>query len=202
MRAAYFHRLRGLFLVCLCFAGLGPGASSSGQKPLAVSPPAHGLILQIGEGERRVRRPKAAGLAGLPDPFIIKVDKQNGGSKDLVMGYEELAPGQAIRPHRHLTSDEIIFVHSGTGLVSLGSREAQVNAGGTIYIPANTHIGLRNTGSAPLGIAFIFSKPGFEEILRENSVLEGQPATVLTAAERARNEARHRWHTVYEDTQK
>src|SRR5215469_5410588 len=82
------------------------------KVPSAANHPA-GLILQIGEGERRVRRPKAAGLAGLPDPFIIKVDNLNGGSKDLVMGYEELAPGQAIRPHRHLTADEIIFVHAG-----------------------------------------------------------------------------------------
>jgi oxalate decarboxylase/phosphoglucose isomerase-like protein (cupin superfamily) len=116
------------------------------------------------------------------------------------MGYEELAPGQAIRPHRHLTSDEIIFVHKGSGLVSLGGREASVGTGGTVYIPADCRISLRNTGSLPLGIAFIFSKPGFEDILRENSVLEGQQATVLTPAERARNEASHKWHTVYDDS--
>ena len=30
-------------------------------------------------------------------------------------GCEELAPGQAIQPHRHLLADEIIFVHRGTG---------------------------------------------------------------------------------------
>jgi Cupin domain len=104
----------------------------------------------------------------------------------LVMGYEELAPGQSIRPHRHLTADEIIFVHAGSGLVFLGDREAQVNAGGTVYIPANTRISLRNTGNVPLAIAYIFSKPGFEDIQRENSVLEGQPATVITPEERAR----------------
>ena len=115
------------------------------------------------------------------------------------MGYEELAPGQSIRPHRHLTADEIIFVHAGSGLVFLGDREAQVNAGGTVYIPANTRISLRNTGNVPLAIAYIFSKPGFEDIQRENSVLEGQPATVITPEERARNEAKHKWHTSYDD---
>jgi mannose-6-phosphate isomerase-like protein (cupin superfamily) len=175
------------------------GAPGATDEVASVANQPAGLILQIGEGERRVRRPKAAGLAGLPDPFIIKVDKLNGGSKDLVMGYEELAPGQSIRPHRHLTADEIIFVHAGSGLVFLGDREAQVNAGGTVYIPANTRISLRNTGNVPLAIAYIFSKPGFEDIQRENSVLEGQPATVITPEERARNEAKHKWHTNYDD---
>jgi quercetin dioxygenase-like cupin family protein len=100
-----------LLPVALSLSASGaPGATD--EVASAANQPA-GLILQIGEGERRVRRPKAAGLAGLPDPFIIKVDKLNGGSKDLVMGYEELAPGQSIRPHRHLTADEIIFVHAG-----------------------------------------------------------------------------------------
>lgn len=46
-----------------------------------------GLILAVDQGERRVRR--AAGGA----PFTIKVDPLNGGSPDLVMGYEVLPPG-------------------------------------------------------------------------------------------------------------
>lgn len=54
-----------------------------------------------------------------------------------------------------------------------------------------------STGSEPLGIAFIFSKPGFEELMRENSVLEGQPVTPMTAEERAQIRERHKWHTVY-----
>lgn len=114
------------------------------------------------------------------------------------MGYEELAPGEAISPHRHLLADEIIFVHKGAGLVSLGSREAIVGIGSTVYIPRNVRIALRNTGSEPLGIAFIFSKPGFEALMRENSVLEGEPVTELTAAEQAQIQARHSWHTVRE----
>ena len=202
MQVASRRQLFAVILLSLALAQSGSAASPAANKAPAAAKPAEGLILHVDEGERRVRRPKAAGLSGLPDPFIIKVDRQNGGSQDLVMGYEELAPGQSIRPHRHLTSDEIIFIHKGSGLVSLGDREAQVRAGGTVYIPNGTHIALRNTGSVPLAIAFIFSKPGFEEILRGNSVLEGQPATVLTAEERARNEAKHKWHTVYDEARK
>lgn len=158
-----------------------------------------GLILEPGQGERRIRRPREAGATGLATPFTLLVDRRNGGSQDLVMGYEEIAPGDAIRPHRHLVADEIIIVHSGNGRVSLGDREAEIGAGGTVYIPRNTRIGLHNTGSAPLAIYFIFSKPGFEELMRANSVLEGEVPVPLSAEEQAETRARNRWHTIHEE---
>jgi quercetin dioxygenase-like cupin family protein len=181
-------------LPCLLLGAcvVGPDAPSRAD-PVVASP---GLILQEGEGERRVRRMKPAGAPGLSGPFILKVDRANGGSPDLVMGYEELAPGEAIAAHRHLRADEIVFVHTGTGLVSLGEREARIGRGGTIYIPRNVRIALRNDGNEPLGIAFFFSHPGFEELMRDNSVREGEPAPALSAAEQAAIQARHAWHTV------
>lgn len=199
-----WHPLRPIAAALLLpFAAGGaasqPAAPAQGDGVAAVQP--QGLILQEGEGERRIRRPREGGGVGggLTDPFILKVDRRNGGSPDLVMGYEELAPGQAIRPHRHLLADEIIFVHRGRGEVSLGDRQATVGSGGTVYIPRNTRISLRNTGTEPLAIAFIFSKPGFEELMRSNSVREGDPVTPLTAAEQAQNAARNRWHTIHEE---
>lgn len=190
--------LRDLSMVpALLLCGCSLPDSAPEAQAAAVQP--RGLILAEAQGERRVRRPKEEGMAGLSDPFILKVDRRNGGSPDLVMGYEDISPGQGIRPHRHLLADEIIFIHKGSGLVSLGDREEKVEAGGTVYIPRNTRIAVRNTGSEPLGIAFIFSKPGFEDLMRANSVLEGEPAPVLSAEERARNQARNAWHTIHEE---
>lgn len=151
---------------------------------------ASGLVLGADEGERRVRRNVGKG------PFILKVDRQNGGSPDLVMGYEDIAPGAEIQPHTHLVADEILFIHRGTGMAKLGQRESQVSAGSTIYIPRHVQISLRNTGSEPLGVAFIFSKPGFEQLMRDNSVLEGQPVTPISAEERELIRKRHSWHTI------
>jgi mannose-6-phosphate isomerase-like protein (cupin superfamily) len=170
-----------------CAGSHTPGASAVDNTKA----PSQGLVLQAGEGERRVRR--NAGKV----PFILKVDRQNGGSPDLVMGYEELAPGADIQLHKHLVADEILFIHRGSGVVSLGGRESPVSAGATVYIPRNVSISARNTGSEPLGVAFIFSKPGFEEMMRDNSVLEGQPVIPITPEERDRIRARHRWHTVF-----
>jgi quercetin dioxygenase-like cupin family protein len=157
--------------------------------------PATPLVLALEQGERRVRRAQTVGLSS---PFIIKVDGQNGGSADLVMGYEDIPPGQAIAPHRHEGADEIIFVHRGSGVVELGARTVAFSTGATIYIPKHVRIAMRNTGNEPVSIAFVFSKPGFEAYLRDTSVPEGQPVTPLSADERRAIRARHQWHTVYE----
>jgi quercetin dioxygenase-like cupin family protein len=184
-------------LVLVCgIASAAPLAPPAPPQDEAVSPA--GLILQVDEGERRVRRSRAEGAPGLTTPFILKVDRRNGGSEHLMMGYEEIAPGDSIRPHRHLVADEIIFVHKGSGLVQLGAREARVDEGGTVYIPKDTRITVLNDGDTPLAIAFIFSAPGFEELMRDNSVLEGEADRPITAAERAEIEARNSWHTVHE----
>jgi mannose-6-phosphate isomerase-like protein (cupin superfamily) len=191
-------RARLALLIPLAFLSAPAASPAQPGEPAAAVPPS-GLILPLDAGERRVRRSKAEGVPGLNTPFIIKVDRRNGGSRQLVMGYEEIAPGDSIRPHRHLVADEIIFVHSGSGSAELGSRTAPVAAGGTVYIPRNTRIALHNDGKVPLGIAFIFSAPGFEELMRENSVREGEPDRPLTVAERRQIEARNAWHTVHED---
>ena len=78
---------------------LAPSGAAVGQPEQAQS--SAGLILQVDEGERRVRRSRAEGAAGLTTPFILKVDRRNGASEKLVMGYEEIAPGDSIRSHRH-----------------------------------------------------------------------------------------------------
>ena len=106
------------------------------------------LILAAGEGERRIRRVMGGALA------IIKVDRRNGGSSALMMGYEEIPPGQAIQAHRHPAMDEIVFVHRGTGAAELGDRTATVGPGATIYIPPATRVTLRNMGSEPLAVAY------------------------------------------------
>lgn len=181
----------------LLVALAAPPQHRAADRPVvtAAAPPTP-LVLALDQGERRVRRLQSGG--GMSAPFILKVDRQNGGSEDLVMGYEEIPAGQSIAPHRHLVADEVIFVHGGAGVVELADRQTPFGAGATIYIPRNVRVSVRNTGTAPLAIAFFFSKPGFDEYLRETSVAEGEPVTPLSAAERAAIRARHTWHTVYE----
>jgi mannose-6-phosphate isomerase-like protein (cupin superfamily) len=151
-------------------------------------------VLELDQGERRVRR----GSRDSTGVFILKVDGQNGGSPDLVMGYENVVPGRTIMPHRHLVADEIIFVHEGSGVAEVGELKKPFGPGATIYIPKNVRVSVHNTGPVPLAIAFFFSKPGFEAYMRDTSVPEGQPVPPMSREELAAIRARHRWHVAYE----
>lgn len=194
---------RSILTVCLAstvvIGACSRRASSSSHGTVAVAP-ARGvpLILQESEGERRVHRPPPGGMSNLASPFVLKVDRKNGGAPEFVMLTEDIPPGQAIPPHRHPHSDEILFIHGGTGLASLAGRQVVVASGATIYMPRNTVVGLRNTGTEPLRIVGIFSQPGYEEYLREISVPEGQTPTPLTVQELSAIRAHHLESAVYE----
>ena len=147
------------------------------------------LVLSLDEGERRVRR-----WSGSAPKFTIKVDRRNGGSQHLVMGYEDIPVGGSIPAHRHLNADEIVFVHKGRGVVENGGITRSFETGATIFIPRETRVTIRNTGSEPVSIAFFFSHPGFEEYLRDTSALEGEAYVPLTPEELGTIRQRHSWH--------
>ena len=69
-------------------ADSGPAAQSSAPPAAATAPDMARtpLILAAADGERRIRRVMGGALA------IVKVDRRNGGSPNLMMGYEELPP--------------------------------------------------------------------------------------------------------------
>jgi quercetin dioxygenase-like cupin family protein len=77
-----------------------------------------------------------------PEPasggFILKVSPKNNGSQHLVMGAEEMSPGDEIPRHKHLGRDEIVFLQTGTLHARLGGQERDLHAGGMALIPAYT----------------------------------------------------------------
>jgi mannose-6-phosphate isomerase-like protein (cupin superfamily) len=159
-----------------------------------------GLILQEAEGELRVRRPRGnTGAEGAPS-FIIKVDRQYGNSPTFFMGMEEIPPGKKIRRHHHPHAEEILFIHRGTGVVRLGSREVTVTSGATVYIPRNVSVGLLNTGAEPLSLVFIFPEPdGMSRQMRSGSVGVGEEAKPFTPEELAARNARASEHIIFDE---
>jgi quercetin dioxygenase-like cupin family protein len=158
----------------------------------------HALILAPNDGEHRVRRPQPAAIASFSGAYIMKVDRLNGGSDDFVMFAENIAPGQSIAPHHHPNSEEILFIHRGTGRAWLNGRESKLMAGSTIFMPRNTHVRLTNDGAEPIALVAIFSRHGFDDYLRDISVPEGEIAKPLTVNELQAIRARHRRAVVYE----
>jgi quercetin dioxygenase-like cupin family protein len=138
------------------------------------------LLLEKNEGELRTRRIHMDNSATASSQFMLKVSPKNNGSQHLVAGTEEVAPGATLPKHRHLIQDEIALIQSGTAHVWLGDQERDLHSGGLVFIPANTWISLKNIGTEPISLTFVFSAPGFEETMRCNSVLVGETPTSIT----------------------
>jgi len=182
--------------VCAILAVVPTSAPSvTSNQPISASKVTP-LILEKNEGERRIWRP-IEGLEEQPGPFILKVDRRNGGSSHLVFGTEDLPRGEKIQRHRHPGSDEILLLQTGTARVSLGDMVREVHGGTTVFIPANTWIAVTNIGTDTISLVFVFSAPGFEDFMRAESVLEGQKVTPLPKAEDAKIMKGHTHAVIY-----
>jgi quercetin dioxygenase-like cupin family protein len=150
--------------------------------PVAV-PASQPLLLQANQGEQRTRLPRpGVNVKKLPT-FIIKVDPQRGGSNDLVMLTEDLLPGAVIPWHRHLRQEEIVYTENGSVYARVGNRSGTLGAHATIFIPRNTWVTIKNTGSTTIRLIAIFNRGGFEKFLRCISVPTGQPVHAMTQAQ-------------------
>ncbi len=156
--------------------------SQVNQSPTTPSsePDAKPLLLERNEGELRTRRIHVDNSATASSQFMLKVSPKNNGSQHLVAGTEEVAPGATLPKHRHLIQDEIVLLHSGKAHVWLGDQERDLHAGGLVFIPSNTWVSLKNIGTEPISLTFVFSAPGFEDTMRCNSVPAGETPTPIT----------------------
>jgi quercetin dioxygenase-like cupin family protein len=168
--------------IVVTVVGLCSAFSQSNQSSTATSSESDvkPLILERNEGELRTRRIHTDASVPASSQFMLKVSPKNNGSQHLVAGTEELAQGAAIQKHRHLAQDEIVLIHSGTAHVWLGDQERDLHAGGLVFIPSNTWVSLKNIGTEPISLTFIFSAPGFEDTMRCNSVPAGETPTQIT----------------------
>ncbi|HKV42126.1 MAG TPA: cupin domain-containing protein [Blastocatellia bacterium] len=63
---------------------------------------------------------------------------------------EILPPGAAVTPHHHQELEEIYYILSGAGVMTVGDESLAVGAGDAIYVPRNCMHSLDNTGSGPI----------------------------------------------------
>lgn len=130
-------------------------------------------------------------------PLIFKVDPVSTGSNSLVVGTEEMPPGNRIPTHKHLHEDEVIFVHKGAVRVSLAGRVYDAGTGATVFIPHGNWIGVENVSKEPAVILFFFNKPAFEQCLRAMSSRPGEKFTMPAADHMVR--VREECHEVMKD---
>ena len=122
--------------------------------------PWSGAVVQKDEGEYLVSGRRRA-------PMRIKIDSRRAAGATMSMLMSEVAPAANIPVHLHRNEDELIFIHTGEGIVTLGDRRIPTKAGAVLYAPKNVWHGVENTGSETLTWCAIYSPPGFEQFFRE-----------------------------------
>ena len=151
---------------------LAGGCQSRGsQPPAAAAGTWGGTVQQAGEGTRLVSG-RRRGL------MHIKVDSAHAPGVAMSMVISEVPPGGAIPVHLHQREDEIIFLHSGQGLVTLGDARVPSAVGAMLYAPRGVWHGIENTGPEVITWCAIWSPAGFEQYFKEVGTLpeDDQPA--------------------------
>jgi hypothetical protein len=69
----------------------------------------------------------------------------------------------------HEKEDEVLFVHSGSGVGAVGDERRAVAAGATLYIPQGTWHGIESR-SDELAILWVVSPPHFADALRARAL--------------------------------
>jgi mannose-6-phosphate isomerase-like protein (cupin superfamily) len=146
------------------------------------------LILAQDQGEVRVWRPLVSEPVAEQKldevtHFIIKIDRQQGGSPGFWFGTETLPPGAGIPYHRHLHEDEVLYILSGRAHVHVGPLAGDARPGSVVFIPRDTWVSVQPIGKTPTSLIFAFNAPGFNRYMRCESAPLGQRPQLVTVEE-------------------
>jgi mannose-6-phosphate isomerase-like protein (cupin superfamily) len=78
------------------------------------------------------------------------IDRTTSEVTQCSLAEEVLPPGRAVAPHHHRELEEIYYILSGTGLMTVGAQSLQVRTGDAIYVPRGHRHTLENTGDDPI----------------------------------------------------
>ena len=83
------------------------------------------------------------------------IDRTTSPIERCSLAEEVLPAGAAVASHHHLLTEEVYYILSGTGRMTVGSEERKVCAGDAIFIPRGYTHTLENTGSTPMTILLV-----------------------------------------------
>jgi len=97
------------------------------------------------------------------------IDRTTSDITQCSLAEEMLPPGCAVTPHHHRDIEEIYYLVSGRGLMTVGDEIQEVNAGDAVYVPRGHRHTLQNTGTETIklilvcGPAFFYEDQVFED---------------------------------------
>ncbi len=83
------------------------------------------------------------------------IDRTTSNIERCSLAEEVLPPGAAVGRHHHLETEEIYYILSGTGRMTVGDEEREVGAGDAVFIPRGYSHTLRNTGGEAMTILLV-----------------------------------------------
>jgi mannose-6-phosphate isomerase-like protein (cupin superfamily) len=97
------------------------------------------------------------------------IDRTTSGITQCSLAEEVLPPGRAVTPHHHNRLEEIYYIISGHGQMTVGEEMRDVGAGDAVYVPRGQTHSLENTGADPIRLLVVCG-PAFyyeDEIIAE-----------------------------------
>lgn len=116
-------------------------------------------VMRAGKRIVHRERPVVLSPSGLPTQHIVTAAD---GSTALFLGQQWLQPGERVLRHTHRV-EEIISIIAGHGAAMIDGDLMTIDAGTTLYIPAETVHSFWCDGVDPLHVMIIFPQPEFAE---------------------------------------
>lgn len=120
------------------------------------------MIIVNRDRARAIKTPHGSELRPLIDRTTSEITRCS-------LAEEVLPPGSAVAPHHHRELEEIYYILSGRGRMTVGEESSDVAEGDAVYVPRGHLHTLENTGAEPIrllvvcGPAFFYEDEIFEE---------------------------------------
>ncbi len=91
------------------------------------------------------------------------IDRTTSGVSLCSLAEETLPPGCAVTPHHHREIEEIYYVVSGRGLMTVGEETREVAAGDAVYVPRGQRHSLENNSTEAIRLMLVCGPAFFYE---------------------------------------
>ena len=167
--------------VLLAAACLGhQSGRTEAAPPAGVSQPA---VFAPGEGEKLLMYDGRH--------VVLKTTREATGASQLFVGTEALPPGTSIPVHSHDGYEEVIFIHEGQAVLTLGEQTFAAGPATTLFIPAGTWHGVASSGEDKATMLFIFPNLEMADFFRTVGFAEGEAPPDLSGEDWARILEKH-----------
>ncbi|HXG93901.1 MAG TPA: cupin domain-containing protein [Blastocatellia bacterium] len=91
------------------------------------------------------------------------IDRTTSSITRCSLAEETLPPGRAVTPHHHCEIEEIYYILSGRGVMTVGDERREVGAGDAVFVPRGHFHTLENTSDEPVKLLLVCGPAFFYE---------------------------------------